>query len=265
MHKSTLVKRNIVLFITILKRDWLEMLRYPFNMAAGIVTLYLLFLMIFIGYKHIAPNNANFGNNIDGIVVGFMLWTFALLAYSFLAGNIMEEARIGTLEQLYMTQLGFDKLCVFRIIASFLLNFLFVIPTLILMMATTGRWLHIDLLSLIPVSIFTLASVYGLGFICGGLGLIFKQIQAFIGILQFFLVGFIAAPVDKIPWLKILPLSLGTKLISKMMVNKLSIMQLPKTDLFFLFLNGSIYFIIGFYIFQVCEKVAKQKALLGQY
>ncbi|MBI4722127.1 MAG: ABC transporter permease [Candidatus Stahlbacteria bacterium] len=259
------MKNNITLFITIIKRDWLEMIRYSFNMVSGIVTLYLLFLFIFLGYRAVGAQTANFGNNLDSIVVGFMLWNFSTFACSSLTWNLFEEARIGTLEQLYMTSLGFDKLCMFRIVGDFFLNFIFIVPVLVLMMATTGRWLHIDILSLTPLFIFTLASAYGIGFICGGLGLVFKQIQSFFQIVQFVLLGFIAAPVNKIPVLKILPLSLGTNLIKEVMVNKLSITELPIIDLILLALNGIFYFGIGFIVFKICEAIAKKRGLLGHY
>jgi ABC-2 type transport system permease protein len=234
-------------------------------MLSSIITLYLLFLIIFLGYRAVGGQSVNFGNTVDGITVGFMLWTFSIGAYSLLAWNLMNEAKMGTLEQLYMTPLGFDKLCIFRIICDFFLNLLFVIPILILMMATTGRWLHIDILSLIPLFIFTLASAYGIGFISGGLGLVFKQIRSFFQILQFVFIGFIAAPVDKLPGLKLLPLSLGAKLIGKVMIHKLSVIKLPPLDLLELVLNGLFYFGLGFLLFKICERIAKQRALLGHY
>ncbi len=259
------MKSNIALFVTLFKRDWLEMVRYPFNMLSSIITLYFLFLLIFLGYRAVGGQGVNFGNTVDGITVGFMLWTFSIAAYSLLAWSLMNEAKMGTLEQLYMTSLGFDRLCVYRIICDFFLNLLFVVPILVLMMATTGRRLHIDILSLIPLFIFTLASVYGIGFISGGLGLVFKQIQSFFQILQFVFVGFIVAPVDKLPGLKLLPLSLGAKLIGKVMIYRLPITKLPPMDLLGLVLNGLFYLGIGFLIFKICERIAKQKGLLGHY
>ena len=259
------MKNNITLFITIIKRDWIQIIRYPFNMVSGIISLYILFLFIFIGYRAVGAQTANFGNNLDSIIVGFMLWDFSIAACNLLVWSLLNEVQIGTLEQLYMTKLGFDKVCIFRIVADFFLNFVFVVPVLVLMMTTTGRWLHIDILSLTPLFIFTLASAYGIGFICGGLGLVFKQIQSLFHILQFVLVGFIAAPVNKIPVLKILPLSLGTNLIRKVMVNKLPITELSVIDLSLLALNGIFYFGFGFIVFKICENIAKKRGLLGHY
>lgn len=241
------------------------MLRYPFNLFSSVITLYIIFLIIFLGYRAAGPQTPNFGNNVDSITVGFMLWTFSIFAYSLLAWSLMNEARMGTLEQLYMTRLGFDRVCIFKVVSDFFLNLVFVVPIAVLMMATTGRWLHIDLLSLIPLFILTLASVYGIGFISGGLGLVFKQIQAFFQILQFVFIGFIAAPVSKIPALKLMPLSLGTNLIREVMVNKLSITELSVIDLILLVLNGLFYFWVGFLVFKICENIAKKRGLLGHY
>jgi ABC-2 type transport system permease protein len=133
------------------------------------------------------------------------------------------------------------------------------------MMLTTGRYLHIDILSLLPLFVFTIAAPYGMGFMAGGIALIFKQIRALFQIVQFVFIGFIAAPVAKLAILKILPLSLGTSLIRRVMAEGISITDIPATDLGLLALNGAFYFGFGFFIFKICEKIARKRGLLGHY
>ncbi len=258
--------RALNLFLAVLKKSWIGWKRYPFNLVSSFITIYLLFLIVFFGYSHFAAKGPSFGEHLDGIVVGFLLWLFAISAYSSLSWEMMREAEIGTLEQLFMTPLGFDLLTLFKIIVDFILTlFIFILPVLFIMMATTGRWLHLDLISLLPLFIFTLMSVYGIGFLTGGLALVFKQIRSFFQILQFVFVGLIAAPVDKIPALKALPLSLGTELIAKIMIHNLRLWQLNKMDLIFLILNGTFYFLAGFYIFKYFVKIARVRGVLGHY
>jgi ABC-2 type transport system permease protein len=164
-----------------------------------------------------------------------------------------------------MTPMGFKLVCLFRVISSFILNLLFIIPVLFLMMITTGRYLHIDPFSLLPLLIFSLASVYGIGFMVGGLALVFKQIQAFFQILQWIFLGFIAAPIYQYSTLKALPLSLGFNLINEVMSKNLSFFKLSSLDLVLLILNGAFYFCIGLFVFSICERVAKSRGLLGHY
>lgn len=92
--------------------------------------------------------------------------------------KIQVELLKGTLEQLAMSPLGFGRVLLSRLAAAFLFDLLVMLLFLLLMMASTGKWLHLDLLSLLPLLLLTMAGVLGIGFIMGGLALVFKQIQA---------------------------------------------------------------------------------------
>jgi len=254
-----------ILFKTILKKEWIDYKRYPFNMISAIITVYFVFLVFFFGLKFVAGGTAKFGSTTEGLIVGFFIWTYAISAYSSLSWSLMNEAKAGTLEQLYMCPAGFGWVSTFLIISDFFLSLMLTVPVLFLMMLTTGKFLHIDVISLFPLIIFTISAGYGIGFITGGLGLIYKKVQAFFQILQFVFIAFIAAPVDKAPILKILPFSLGTNLIGKNMINKTPVYRMPVNDLLFLFLNAVVYLGIGFLFFKWCEKIAKKRGLLGHY
>jgi len=260
--------RYLVLFWALLKKEYIYLKRYYFNTLSGIITIYIVFLIIFYGAKALLGGGSaspSFGNTLSGIVVGFMVWTFALFAYSDLSWAMIQEAQQGTLEQLYMTPLGFGWVAIFRVVATFIFNALIVILILFLMMASSGRWLHLDFLSLTPLILLTVAGVYGIGFLMGGLALVFKQVQAAFQILQFVFVFLIAAPADKFPLMKFLPLSLGTQLVGKVMIGEVPLTQLPLADLLFLLGNSAFYFGLGFLLFKFFENVARDRGLLGHY
>jgi len=257
--------RMWVLFKTIFKKKWINTKRYLFNTVSGIITVYFVFLVFFFGLKFVAGGSAKFGSTTEGLIVGFFIWTYAISAYSTLSWSLMNEATTGTLEQLYMCPAGFGWVSLFLIISDFFLSLIFTVPVLFLMMLTTGKFLHLDILSLFPLIILTISAGYGIGFITGGLGLIYKKVQAFFQILQFVFIAFIAAPVDKAPILKILPFSLGTNLIAKNMINKIPIYKMPFYDMLLLVLNACVYLGIGFLFFKLCENIAKKRGLLGHY
>uniref|UniRef100_A0A7C4XU65 ABC transporter permease n=1 Tax=candidate division WOR-3 bacterium TaxID=2052148 RepID=A0A7C4XU65_UNCW3 len=257
--------RHLALFWGIFRKEWIELKRYPFNTISGVITVYLIFLLFFFGYNFLGGNLLSGAKTLEAFIVGFFIWTYAVGAYSVLAWGITQEARSGTLEQLYMTPLGYDTVAIYSAIASLFWNLAWVVPILSLMMITTGRFLHFDLITLIPLLILTIACGYGIGFIIAGLGLIFKKIQSFFQILQFIFVGFIALPVEKYPLFKLLPFTLGAKLIGKNMINKISIFQMNWADLLILLFVAFFYFALGFTIFKLCERVAKDKGLLGHY
>lgn len=257
--------RYLVLFKTMLKQEFILMRRYLFNFISGLIAIYIIFLLIFLGARALGGGAPGFGATLDAIVVGFLVWTFALFTYSDMAQGMVREAQEGTLEQLYMSPLGFTRVCLFRSVSSFSITLTFNVVILLLMMATTGRWLHLDVISLLPLILLTLAGVCGIGFIMAGLALVFKRLESFIGILQFAMVGLIVAPIDRFPILRYLPLAEGSRLIRGVMAEGLSIGTLPIGDLLFLAINTAFYFGGGLLVFNLLLKTAKNRGLLGHY
>lgn len=255
----------LVLFTTMLKREFILMKRYLFNFLSAIISIYILFLLIFFGARTLGGDAVDFGGTLDGIVVGFLVWTFAIFAYSEFGQGMVREAQEGTLEQLYMSPVGFVWVCVFRMIASLSITWVLNIALLVLMMLTTGRWLTLDLLSLLVLLLPTLAGVYGIGFMVGGLALVFKRIESFTGILQFALVGLVAVPIGRFPFLRYLPLAEGNRLIRRVMAEGVSVSELPMGDLVFLFAHSVFYLLLGLLVFSVLISAAKNKGLLGHY
>ena len=259
--------RYIVLLKAMMKKNYLLLRRYPFNLISGLLSLFIIFLVIFYGAKALVGGNPTFGNTLPGIVVGFLLWSFVIFAFSDLTSDFINEAQQGTLEQLYMSPLGFGWVSLSYVLTWLAINLTITLGMLFLMMAATGQWLHVDLVSLIPLMLLTVWGIYGFGFAMGGLALVFKQVQAAFQILQFvWIVLIIAASyLDKFPLLKLLPLSWGTNLISRVMVGGESIFQMPLSDLLFLIANSAVYFSLGFLAFKYFEGVARDRGLLGHY
>lgn len=258
--------RYWALFRALLKMRYIYLKRYYFDTISMIVTMFLIFLLIFYGAMALLGGTpAHSGETLEGIVVGFMVWTFALVAYSNLSWGMIEEAQQGTLEQLYMSPLGFGWVTIFRIVANFIINAIMVFVVLLLMMASTGKWLNLDVLSLIPLVLLTVAGAYGIGFVMGGLALVFKRVQSSLQILQFVIVIFIAAPFGWSPVMRFMPLSLGTWLIGKVMIGGQSLPQLPAGDVLFLIGNSAFYFGVGFLAFKFFENIARDRGLLGHY
>ena len=247
-------------FFAVFERFWIELKRYAFNTLSGLVTLYLIFLLIFAGAKYAQGFGINlFGESVEGLVVGFLVWTFALSAYSDLSWSIMREAQQGTLEQLYMCPFGFRFVSFAWIVSSFLTTFVFSDTLLFLMMVTTGKYLRLPLGTLLPLAFLTVAPIYGLGFVMAGLALVFKRIQAFFPNSPIRVRVFLLHPsgqlVGENP-----PLSLGTRLIGKAMTEGQTLQDLPPLDLLVLLGVAAFYVGLG-----LCERIAKDRGLLAHY
>ncbi|MFQ5795466.1 MAG: ABC transporter permease [Candidatus Bipolaricaulia bacterium] len=256
---------TLVLMKAMVKRYGIELRRYYFNTLSGLVTVYMIFLFIFLGARSFAGNTPGFGETHAALVVGFMIWFLALFAYDELSWVLIQEAQQGTLEQLSMSPLGFGRVLLSRILAALVFDIGIMLIFLVLMMASTGKWLHLDFLSIFPLLLLTVAGVLGIGFIMGGLALVFKQIEGSFQILQFMFVAMIAAPPERFSFAKYLPLSWGTNLIRRVMIEEASILEIPVGDLLFLVGNAVFYLGLGFAIFKFFEHQARDQGLLGHY
>jgi ABC-2 type transport system permease protein len=256
---------TLIMIKAMFKRYAIELRRYYFNTLSMLVSFYFVFLLIFLGIRTFAGGSQQFGNALGGMVVGFTIFYLTIYAYAELSWVLVQEAQQGTLEQLSMSPLGLGRVLIARIFAALAFRVVIMFALLVLMMATTGRWLSVDVATIIPLLILTVAGAQGVGFVMGGLALVFKQIQAALGILQFVFVALIAAPLDRFPNAKFLPLSWGTHLIRDAMLDGTRIWQMQPGDLALLAGSGAFYFGTGFLVFKLFERAARGRGLLGHY
>lgn len=255
---------KLLLFQAMMKREIILTIRYFSNSLAGLITLYIVFLLMFYGYKEFAGGSANLGRSIEGLVVGYTLWFLALSVYQDITYTIIREAREGTLEQLYMSSYGFGWVLTLKTVASSILNLIMVFLILLLLMFTTGKYLNLDLVSLLPVIFFILLGLLGLGLALGGITLIFKRSENYLQIMNFALIALIAMP-GRTSWIRYLPLNWGSTLIYEIMVDGKYILEFSWTELLFLVGIGLLHFMIGYLVYKKCEQLAMQKGMLGHY
>lgn len=250
-----------------MKKNFLVIWRYPFNLISGMLSIFLIFLVIFYGAKFIAGGSPTFGNTESGIIMGFILWTFIIFAFSDLTWDFINEAQQGTLEQLYMSPLGFGWVSISYLLTFLAINLTITFGLFFLIMTVTGKWLHLDFFSLIPLLLLTVWGVYGFGFAMGGLALVFKQVQAAFQIFQFVWLLFVLAAtvMETLPWVKFLPVTWGVHLIGRVLIGGESLYAMPVTDLLLSVAVSAFYFSAGYLGFKYLEGAARDKGLLGHY
>ena len=96
----------IDLLIGEFKRTWIQTRRYPAEVIGGIVILTSVFYGIFVSSQYMAGPTTNFGNRLDAIVVGYVIWTLVLYIVNDIANNLQLEAQTGTLEQVFLSPFG---------------------------------------------------------------------------------------------------------------------------------------------------------------
>ena len=248
-----------------LKRSVIHMKRYYFETLSMLFVFFVFFVLIFFGAKAISGGTPRIGGGLEGIIVGYFVWTMAMVGYSDVSENLVEEATTGTLEQIAMSPLGLTRVVVGYLLSSIITGGVVLSVLLIVMMAVTGKWLNLDVISILPLILLTTLGIGGVGFVMGGLAVVFKRTRSILNILQIVLLAFVVVPLDRYPAMKYLPLAWGNHLLQRVMVEGRSIFQIPPADLGFLVASTVAYAAGGLMIFRYFEKVARHKGLLGHY
>ena len=195
----------------------------------------------------------NFGERLDSVVVGYVLWTLALYIVNDIAFNIQSEAQTGTLEQIFLSPFAAPKIFFARAVASLALRM-----TIIVLILFMG--LIFPLLTL-------LMAAYGLAVVMGSCAVVFKRVQQILPIFQFALLFLLAAPTED--WsgrarliANFLPMLPSTGLLRDLMARgeglDISLLGVALA-------NGAAYFGLGLLVFSWAERQAKRKGILGGY
>jgi ABC-2 type transport system permease protein len=259
------MSRHWILFKTVLKRNIIEMRRYYVDTIGYVINYYLIFIFLFIGYKSLINNVSFTAFPIEGVVIKYIFWLFSVGTLAGTARFIIQESRAGTLEQIYMTPLGFNTIIFYCILADFITQLIYIIPVFFLVMLTIGKLFFIDLLTFGIILFLTVLSGYGIGLIIGGISLIYKNALAIARNLQFVYIGIISLSVNSHFLIKFLPFTLGTNMALYTFNRKLTLLNFSLTDILILVFTSMFYLFLGFYILHICEKIAKNKGVLGHY
>lgn len=263
------MKKSFYLLKVSLEKTFKELKRYRFNTISRFLLFYVLFMAMFSGVKgfgtSLGLSDVDMGNNLEGFIVGYFLWTVMFISFVDIAYNVIDDANKGTLEQLNMSNIDLSQILVVRSLANLLINVLFSIILLFVIMYSTDHWLEIKMFSTIVPIFIGIFSILGLGLICGGLALIFKKVQSLLNLAQFFLIALVTGfPKNKIV-LGFIPFNAAAEKVYLTMTRGYTITDFSILDYGIIIGNSILYFIIGLFVFNKCVKVAKKKGLLGQY
>jgi ABC-2 type transport system permease protein len=254
------------LFLAELKRSWIQLLRYSTEVIGGIIGTTVIFYGLFLSVQYIAGPQVQFGDRLDAIIIGYVLWALMIFILGDIAGGLQNEARTGTLEQLFLSPYGASRVFLTRAIASLLLNLGMNLSILLIIVVLTGSQLSFPP-TLLPPLLAVLTAAYGVAFTMGSLALLLKQVQQLLSIFQFALLFLFTAPVET--WTGtaqlvgyLLPMTPGVGLLRDVMArgNELNSMTLAIA-----FLNGAFYLGAGLLLFRLAERETKRRGKLGGY
>ncbi len=256
----------IDLLIGELKRTWIQTRRYPAEVVGGVVILTTVFYGIFLSTQYIAGPASTFGDRLDSVVIGYVIWTLVLYIVNDIANNLQLEAQTGTLEQVFLSPFGAPRVFLARAIASLSLRILLIAIVLAIIIAITGSQIAFPPLLVLPL-LTLLLSAYGLAFFIGSFALVLKKVQQVLGLFQFVLLFLLAAPTEDFTGSariisNLVPILPSTGLLRGLMARG----EALDWGVWAIALaNGLFYFILGILVFRWAEGKAKRQGTLGGY
>lgn len=261
-----------------LLRDVTTALRYPLELLGGLVIMFSLFMGLIAGASFLANGELAQGSQ-ELLVVRYCMWFLAIIAINSMSVDIENEARQGTLEQLYLCAPSFMGLLWIRGTVHLLTGSSMVVVLSLLLQAATGKWLNLSLQTLGPVVltiILTVAGLLGFGLILGALSIVFKRIGQVASMLQFGLLFLAFLDLSRLSPLAAnlvanLPFTRGVDLLGRLLADPGSSMALLVSDpalwsgMLWLGLDSAIYAGLGSFIFIAMERKARQQGALGHY
>ncbi|WP_137288152.1 ABC transporter permease [Natronorubrum halophilum] len=247
----------------VIYRDLLIWIRYPVNAGLVLFMNLLFFVMLFYGGTLLAGEAI--GDSIEGLIVGYFLWTLSTGAYSGITNDVRSEASWGTLERHYITPFGFGPVVLAKAVAIVFRTFLTSSAVLVVMLLLTGTRLELHLLTVVPVAMLAITSALGLGFAMGGLGVLYKRIDSVVNLLGFAFVGLISAPAFDLWWTAALPLVQGSALLQLTMTEGVRLWEFDPVAFAVLVATAVGYLGLGYAVFGLTTKRARTLGVLGDY
>lgn len=241
---------------------------YKFNIAAQLLTLSL----IFIGASYFLGGGHFDAGQLPAMMIGYMVYFYARVIILSTGTDLISEASAGTLEQMYMSPVATEWLLLGRMLAQLIsTTILALIPAtgliLLLHISIPLRWESLPVLGL------TLAGLFGFTLVLTGLGLVFKQIDSAVDLIQnllLFLTGSFV-PVSLFPdWLeaiaRTLPTTQGIIVLRSVTLQGQSLAEVwASGSLGWLIVHTCLYLCAGWLVFKLCERYARRLGSLGQY
>jgi ABC-2 type transport system permease protein len=195
-----------------------------------------------------------------------VLWLFALTLFGSPAGELMNDAQTGTLEQWLMSGPRPVLMCVYRTLGGFLQSILFVLLVLVILILITGVHLNFTPIALIPIT-SVLLSAFGLGLGLAAYAMLVKRATVLISISQFLIFFLIAAPVDEVSGrLKalalLLPMASAAGMVRDLIARQSGI---TFSESVAVVANGLIYLCLGAMLLEFATRIAKKRGTIGNY
>ena len=263
------------------RKEMTIMFRYPVELVASFGQIFLIVISLTLaglmfskgGVRSAGTDNSG----ISGVVVyGFILFMFLSDTLWTIGYNVRREQKQGTLEQLYLSPASKFASLVSRVTVTLVWTGALSVGAAALMSAMIGRLPFENLPLGVFVLIMSLSGTFGTGFAFAALTLRIKEAgQTLANLMQFAFMVFCAPffPFSALPaWLRIvsqmIPLSYGVDAFrSTLMGYPRGFPELAPIGIELIIVTafGVLMPVLGFWLYQREENVARTKGSLSEY
>ncbi len=254
------------LFLAELKRRWRMVKSYPMEDIASTLILAILFYGVYLSARFLAGPTVDFGDRLSSIVVGYASWMIILQAFGGIAGDIQEEAKAGTLQQLVMSSFGTRRVFLIRAVTDLTVSVVILAVTLSMIVVLTGARLVVPLSAVFPAITLLLGSI-GLGFMVAALTLTFKRIRMLLGMCNFGLMFLVMTPLEQIGGLAqvagyLLPLAPSVGVLRDLVAQQSGF---DPAAFAIALANGALYFLLGLRVFGAAQRRAIKNGSIAAF
>ncbi len=246
------------------KRIFSIKMRYKVEAFGGVFIALVTFFLLLQGLSLTTNADMGLGDTKEGLYLGFLCWLILVGGISQIVDDIEDNAKLGTLESLFLSVHSPVRILYVRSIVSLLWG----IP-LILIFGIVGHYVINSELTFSSRVIFPLVALdltaTGFSFFLGGLALIYKRVQPVVVLCQLMAIASLfpynygSFEQELILFAPVLPVmqSIRDIILKAELLNVL--------HLYLLIVNGFVYLMAGVYFFRWAISSSKKSGGLSQH
>ncbi len=248
-----------------------QSLRYKMSFFSDLIVQFLIYSALLFAGRYTWMTREYGGAVSDSkslMLVGYVFWSYAILAIGEIGSAIKAEANRGTLEQKCLSVVPLSWLLMAKAFSGVIVSTTFVAMLIGMSMIVFNVSVKITFGAFMAWFIMIIG-MYGFGYMMGGIALIVKklgQLTFLVQIALLFLTGTIM-PLKEFPYVfrvigESLPLTLGME-IARTSIGGTKTVSFESWIL--LVFISMIYLLIGLSVFHVSQRIARHEGLLGRY
>jgi len=258
------MSKVITIVYTQLEFTFKSMKRYWLNSVSIIIELSLLLVFLFFGVESFATYNLSSEVILikkTQYAIGMFVYVIVFNIFFNLANLVTESKNSGKLEQIIVNPYGSAFLLLVESLGNIIFLMLLSSAGIGIVMLIYKIKLYSNILMIFPLIIPPILTTLGISFIFAGITFIFKKANNFISVMQYVTLALMILPSYPFSLWSLLPIGVDSTVINKYFSG--AITYIGYKWWIYLYIHGAVYFIIGVFIYKLCEDYAKEKGILG--